>query len=521
MWKYRSKFVNIVIVCFLFLFFSTHSVAAYSVPRYIKIGLKYGSASVSTVTLQGSDGLRIALINGENTEDIMNIAQESLKATKDTYHLKLDKVFDSIEEAISFKSDLENANIRTYVFYDGSFKLYIGNFSSSKEAMQNQKSFNEISGYGYGVVEPKDTVVLLENKNGENIFGYDASKEIGISSKNKEPISVDGKKYRGSILLKRNGNISIINRLLLNEYLYAVVPKEMSGSWPIEALKAQAVAARNYAVKYIGKKHAKEGFDLCPTDHCQVYGGYAAEHPNSTKAVEETGNEIMVYDGEIVDATYHSNSGGKTESAENIWVNKVDYLKGVDDPYSIGYPNDNWSVSLTKKEIQSKLSQSKVSIGELIDIKIEEKSENDRVLKIKFIGSNGEKAYLKDSARSVLGLKSTWFDISKDGQSSSNEDMTIISSDSSNVIKDIANLKTITSSGIKETKSNMELNLKGDTNNKKIGFSQGSTDKYTFNGHGWGHGVGMSQWGAKKMAESGYSYKNILKHYYTGIKIEE
>lgn len=525
MWKYKFKFVNIIIVCFIYVCFSSYSFAYESIPKYVKIGLKYGNSAVQTSSLQSNSGFKIFSFNGDNMYDLLNITDTSIKVRKGSYRIQVDRQFNSMEDALSTKRELEDKNINTYIFYDGNYYLYLDSFDSKEEDLLNLQ-------YNYNMVEPKNSSVEITNQSGKTLFAYDSNKEIGITNNSSGVISVDGKKYRGSIIPKRTGgaNISIINKLPLNEYLYGVVPKEMSGSWPIESLKAQAVAARNYAVMNIGKKHSKDGFDLCPTDHCQVYGGYESESSNSNKAVLETGNKIMIYDNKVIDALYHSNSGGKTEDSENIYVNKIPYLRGVDDQFSIGYPNDNWTVSLSKQDIQNKLAQNKVNIGELIDVNIEESSKNGRVLKIKFIGTNGEKIYSKDSVRSLLGLKSTYFDIIKDGNSTNSNtnstDFSIISSDKTSLSNNIYSLNIITSSETTKINKSTELNLKGDTNIKKIDFSnteniQNNVGKYVLNGHGWGHGVGMSQWGAKKMAESGYTYEDILKHYYTGIQIVE
>ncbi|SHJ87815.1 SpoIID/LytB domain-containing protein [Tepidibacter formicigenes] len=525
MWKYKPKFVNIVIVFFLTTLFPFNSFASVSIPEYIKIGLKYGNSAPSSVDLKSSSGFKIGLIMDEHIYDLIHINDNSIEIKNEQalYYIKIEDEFDTIEEALNLKNDLENEDLNTYIFYDGKFKIYLGSYLEEEECLEGKEELEEsFSHYTFEIVSSDDNLIQILNEGGDTIFLYDSSEDIGIYSLEDNPISVDGKKYRGSIIFKRinNSNMTVINRLKLDEYLYGVVPKEMSGSWHIEALKAQAVAARNYAIMNMGK-YKNYGFDLTNDTYSQVYGGYDAEHPNSNKAVDETKNKIMVYNGKIVDALYHSNSGGRTENSENIWSNKVPYLRGVEDSYSIGYPNDNWSVSFTKNDIQNKLSQNKVDIGELLDIKIEKLSENGRVLSLKFIGTEGEKEYTKSSARSILGLKSNWFEIVKEGDSNGGNSFFIYSSKGSEEIKDISNAKIITSDGIKDIDENTNIYLKGYNKIKEIIFSEQSVKRYILNGHGWGHGLGMSQWGAKKMAESGFSYEDILRHYYTGIEIQD
>ncbi|WP_099187759.1 SpoIID/LytB domain-containing protein [Tepidibacter mesophilus] len=523
MWKYRSKFVNIVIVCFIFNLFAIDSFASVNVPEYLKIGLEYGSSALPRVDLSSDNGFEIGILKDGSMENLMEINQTKLvvKNEESIYYIKIAQSYNNIQEALSVKQSLESKNIKSFIFYDGNFKVYIGSHLDQNSA-QNYK--NEISGnlsdFSLEVVSSDYNFVQIMN-NDDIAFMYDSSdKDIYIYPK-AGIMGISGKKYRGSALFKRsdNNNMTVINRVGLNEYLYGVVPREMSGSWPIEALKAQAIAARNYAIMNMGK-YKKYGFDLTDDTFSQVYGGYSSEHPNSNKAVDETRGQIMVCDNRVVSALYHSNSGGKTEDSENVWGNKVSYLRGVEDSYSLGYPNDNWSVAMTKEDIQNKLLQNKVDIGTITDVKIEELSKNDRVIKIKFIGTKGEKEYTRDSTRTILGLKSNYYDIAKAQGDGGTELFYIYSTDGNKERNNLNNTHVITSDGVKDISNNTNIYLIG--NNETVQLNLGSivSDKYTVNGHGWGHGLGMSQWGAKNMAEQGLSYEDILKHYYTGIEIQ-
>ncbi|MEJ8554865.1 SpoIID/LytB domain-containing protein [Tepidibacter sp. Z1-5] len=523
MWKYRSKFVNIVIVCFIFNLFAIDSFASINVPEYLKIGLEYGSSALPRVDLGSDNGFEIGILKEGRIEKFIELDETKLTAKNEEsiYYIKIVQDYDNIQEALSVQQKLEENNITSFIFYDGNFKVYIGSYLDQNNA-QNYKNeiSDDLSDFNLEVVSSDYNFVQIMDGN-NIVFMYDSNKEICIYPK-VGIMTIKGKKYRGSAVFKRsdNNNMTVINRVNLNEYLYGVVPREMSGGWPIEALKAQAIAARNYAIMNMGK-YKKYGFDLTDDTFSQVYGGYSSEHPNSNRAVDETRGQIMVCDGRVVSALYHSNSGGKTEDSENVWGNKVSYLKGVEDQYSLGYPHDNWSVNMTKDDIQKKLLENKVDIGIITDVKIEELSKNDRVIKIKFIGTEGEKEYTKDSTRTILGLKSNYYDIVKAQGSGGTEVFYIYSTEGNEERSDLSNVYAITSDGIEEISSNTNIYLIGNNDTRQLNLGGVISDKYTINGHGWGHGLGMSQWGAKNMAEQGFSYEDILKHYYTGIEIQK
>lgn len=256
----------------------------------------------------------------------------------------------------------------------------------------------------------------------------------------------------------------------LETYLYSVVQSEMGIEYktsgmiegepvPIEALKAQAVASRSYAVSKINSAGEDAEYHVKSTTSSQVYKENANINKNVKKAVDETAGQVITYNDEIVCAYFFSTSGGCTEAPENVWYASLPYLKGVDDKYEIEVDNcTTWKATYTLSEISSKVG----NIGKINDIEILERSENNRVTKLMITGSNGYKVLEKDKIRSTLGttrIRSQWFDVEIDG---------------SNVI---------------------------------------------FTGRGNGHGVGMSQNGAIGMALNGFDYEEILNWYYTDIEI--
>ena len=279
-------------------------------------------------------------------------------------------------------------------------------------------------------------------------------------------VKVNGAPYRGYItLLKKNG-FTIINNVQVEDYLYGVIPKEMPPNWSAEALQAQSVAARTFALKN-RKRHSAEGFDLCNTSHCQVYEGMAAETRTTTDAVNHTRGEVLCYNGSIIDALFHTDSGGMTEFSEHVWGSSVPYLCAVPDLQTQTQP---WTRAIPMGEFMQKVEQNGTMLGTLKEIHLSplivgkgsgDRSPSGRVRSAELIGTKGRIVLSGNDLRTFFSLPSTLFDI-----------------------------------------------------------RAGITD-VVFSGYGSGHGLGLSQWGAKALADKGSSYKDILFHYYTGVTLEK
>jgi stage II sporulation protein D len=286
----------------------------------------------------------------------------------------------------------------------------------------------------------------------------------GAEFYSKAYIEVKEKKYRGTfIAASKDGYIYLVNRVSLDEYLYGVLPSEVSPSWPPEILKAQAVAARSFAL--YGRMNSKsELYDLDSDVSSQVYRGLAVEHSDTNRAIDDTENEVLSKDGAVIQAFFHSNSGGRTASSGEVWGGKLDYLQSEDDPYCSSGKHYKWQLIIPRDKLSALLLKNKLKTGELYDIKITERTESGRVKILKIYGSDGTAEVKGKDFRAYAGndaLKSTNFTVE---------------------------------------------------------FSGGD---FTFNGLGWGHGVGLSQEGGKGMASEGRTYKDILKHFYNGVEIKK
>ncbi|RDV82553.1 SpoIID/LytB domain-containing protein [Ammonifex thiophilus] len=287
--------------------------------------------------------------------------------------------------------------------------------------------------------------------------------------------SFSGQRYRGHLRLDLDGNaLRLINELDMEDYLKGVVPGEMPASWPLEALKAQAVAARSYAWCKVEKAGTQAPYQLLSDTRDQVYGGMNYEQPNSSRAVEETRGEVLLCGGKPVAAYFCSSDGGYTERAEDVWRYPCDYLAARPDPYDhvSGNPHYGWQESFTPDQVASRLIQRGYDVTVVEDVYVVERTATGRVKVLEVLGRNGSGQMVRqklgnaDYVRIVFGLKAPASDMIK--------------------VYDPATGKLL---------------------------------RITFTGDGWGHCLGMSQWGARGMAERGFSYRDILAFYYPGAKL--
>ncbi len=347
------------------------------------------------------------------------------------------------------------------------------------------------------------------------------------------------RRYRGELELKVNedGEIIVINVVELEDYLKGVVPAEVYVKWEMEALKAQAVAARSYALFSRDRNMGRyDYFDLTDDTESQVYAGYDREYDRTNEAVKATSGELVTNEGNIINALYHSNAGGYTEAAENVWGSEIGYLKQKESPWDeIALEEETavqayeWEVTRTAEEISEVLNE-EYDIGDLKDIEIlERNNETGRVLKVKYIGDKGEEEIMGDFNREPLGLRSTNFEIVTKGKNSSQDgvdrvsDLFILSKREETIEFNQGEVYVIEENGERKALGeNYYVEGSKDVKTAKSETSAGRVEEFVFKGKGFGHGTGMSQWGAQGKALEGYDYEEILKYYYTGdIEITE
>ena len=323
------------------------------------------------------------------------------------------------------------------------FDIYFSDdFSINAKEITNKKKIN---------VKYIDNKIYIDN---------DEFEKVDIS--NKGIMTIGNNKYYGDIYIKQvDSKLQIVNFVDIEKYLLGVVPYEMPSSFPLEALKAQTVIARSYAQTNINRK--KKDFDLYDDTRSQVYSGIPKSRlSNVEKAIKETKGEVITYNGKVIDALFHSYSGGYTASAKEVYGNDIEYLKPVEDIYSKGVPMSvlTWTYLIPKSQFEKEIGFIPVDY----DIEYTESNRvkyiilynEDRSLEKKYTGAEFRRKY------STSKIKSTAYNINIE-----NGDIKVV-------------------------------------------------------GSGYGHGVGFSQWSSKTMAEDEkMSYKDIINFFYTGVKIEK
>jgi stage II sporulation protein D len=309
-----------------------------------------------------------------------------------------------------------------------------------------------------------------------------------------------------------SGKLSLIsiNELGMEDYLKGVLPSEMPASWPLEALKAQAVAARSYAVNHV--KKLPPGGWIDDTVTYQKYDGYRVEQPRANQAIQATAGEVLTYGGEVITAWFSASNGGYTEVAENVWFSSAPYLKSLEDPYDIreANPHRSWQVTYTREQLQQMLERNKIQVGEITSLTATKRSPSGRVLELQVKGTAGEHTLVKGEIRSILDLKSLLFTVEQSNQVS-------VLSITGKVSANLYGMSVLGENGASATVTQPQVAVVGSDQVVRTIPTNQST--YTFAGKGYGHGVGMSQYGARFRAEAGQDYRKILDFYYPGSKI--
>lgn len=366
------------------------------------------------------------------------------------------------------------------------------------------------------IKQKDDDKLLITTTASSKKYTCDADDGVSITpASKKEFLQYNDKTYRGSLIVYRfsDSDLTVVNLLKLDEYLYGVVPREIATGHPTEALRAQAVVARSYAAAALGK-YKKWNFDVTNSTSDQAYGGYDAEKEDTNEAVDDTSGEVIVYDGKIVSTPFFSTSGGMTEDPVNVWGGSVAYLKPVEDTYqSENASYANWTETFSKEKIEAILKNKDISIGDLLNVIVVEKSDSDNVIELKFVGTKDEYTVKNEKTRTFLGLKSQTYDIE------SGNNVSVISKKDDVSSKNISDLYFI--NGNKQSSILSKLDEVYVLSNKKTITYNTTADEYIINGRGWGHGVGMSQTGAIGMAKAGFDYEEIIEWYYTGVKLQK
>ncbi len=277
-------------------------------------------------------------------------------------------------------------------------------------------------------------------------------------------VLVNGKGYRNAVdIIPDKKGLLVVNDLPMEDYLAGIINSEISSQWPMEAVKAQAVVARSYAV-FQREARKNSEYQLESTVQDQVYSGSDLEDSRAVRGVRETAGEVLTYNGKVIQAFFHSSCGGHTEASENVWATALPYLGGVECRYCMASPSVSWQLNLPLKKLEAQLKKGGYDVPGLRAIVPLDRDRSGRITALSFLFARGSRNIPAVDFRKTVGygvIKSTNFDVRICGENA------------------------------------------------------------TFTGAGFGHGVGLCQWGAEKRAEEGFSYREILTYYYPGTAMEK
>ena len=430
----------------------------------VRVGLFYGSSALSEARLENAvgsgyqfgyyDSDRVFHAVGSTAETLIAMVPDlnvSVSAgTIGRYHIRLSQTYTSFDAAKS----AADAKGGFPAYYNGTYYAMIGSYET-QEAAQSALS---AGGYGGTVYTGTDRCVTVTKADTTQIlFEFDCGSTYSLAV---APVSDSGKavtwckgdQYYGDFQYTRltSGVLTVVNFVGLEDYVKGVVPNEMPASWPLEALKAQAVCARTY-VAANQNKYRQYGFDMTNDTYCQVYRGLNGANETTDRAVDETAGLFVRYEGKLCSVAYFAADGGATEDSENVWSDTViPYLRGVKDPYEadIDFYCKSWSVTVPRSQTGD-VSVMNTPIGNVMTVT-----------------ANGQ-TYSKDNVRTFL--------------------------------------KNV---GVTYTSRHFTVTYNA------------SDDTYTISGGGYGHNLGMSQWGAYSMAKvHNQSFEDIIRFYFTGAYV--
>lgn len=326
----------------------------------------------------------------------------------------------------------------------------------------------DAAGRPLGELAPREGFYARPSGKGVAVAGKQSS-QIQIEPEAGGAVYIGDRWYRGRTkLVRASRGLTAVNYVDLEHYLTSVLGKEMYPNWPQEALKAQAVASRSYAL-YQRQHLANNVYDVGDTTTWQVYEGMVGEFPSTQAAVAATTGQVLTYNGQIIQAVFHSASGGHTENVENVWSSPLPYLRGVPD-FDEGSPVYQWAETFSP----SALSQRIPGVGNITTLTPLRTTPWGRIVQMKVVGDAGTRVVTGKALRSALGLKSTLFTVTP------------------------------------------HFGLFASA-------AKGSPKPVAFQviGRGFGHGLGMSQWGAHNQAQLGRTHQQILQHYYQGTALSQ
>ncbi len=438
----------------------------------------------------------------------------------------LDKVDETIE---AFSSKLPENTAIFPLYVDGKAYIGVGTYKDKATSEADCPNMQSLLGVEFVPRTPNNSSIsVVETISGKILFKIDTTshplyvRPMQDGEKERYIKSAVGNIFDGTFEYKTTiDGMYLVNILDIEDYIKSVLPYEISASWPEETLKAFSIVVRSYTLAMQYKNHRNQDFDMCDETHCQAYRGRLRSIDKTDFAVEATNNIVLAYNSKICETFYHAISGGVTESAELVWGGKgYDYLvsQNIPDEKYENYTNGVWKFEVSEKELfnylQTNSTVSKYVKHPITSVRISKYTDAGYAYELEIIDESGTvSTFTKcDNVRTILSkyCKSARLTIGKstgvkvnDGESVVLDPYNIIATDKDgNAVRftasvgDNVNCKTVISGKGEITE------LKSDSNN------------YVISGTGWGHGVGLSQYGARDMANNGYKWQEIALYFF-------
>lgn len=527
-----------------------------------RFGIYDGSRNFVELGRTGADITKVAVLKTQNLsygyvpaldKDTYSASASGSNILVGCYHVRIPGSFATYEEAAAVAA----ASGGFVAWINGEYQVRVGACASAEEAQAIQSALGTgdivgTSSYGMSVVKTGTNQILFQYDGGE---AGALTVQPDVTGAGETRTWFAGFKYRGGFqYFRRNGgNLSVVNVVELEDYVNGVICYEMGRGWPLEALKAQALCARTYVLKNLGK-HESHGFDICTTASCQVYHGMGSQKEDygpsevSMQAVAETAGQVVQYNGRLAETFYSSSFGGASEDAKSVWgtdtVLEHPYLCGVEDPYEadLDYANEfsPWTKSYTSAQLTQQLQKSGLGVGTSVESLELTYSNLGNVIQATVHWANGQNSTISASnIRSRFDVRSIRFTVNGAGTGDTPAvPSSEIAVNETSVLGELNGKYVISASGSVSQLEGKAHAISGDGTVSELGGNgnagsggtgpqpqpgvgtvtvSGST--YTFNGGGWGHQVGMSQYGANAMARRGFTGEQIVTFYFPGVQV--
>ena len=552
-----KKILSALLVACLLLPLLPGTVSARGYDPIIKIGLYYDSAALPAANLQNVSGMDTGYMFGyfdeerefvstyeiEDENQITVLKNTNLWRTGSTYSdaalayydeaiggycVQVDALFD-LDEAEDLCRELRREyDLNAYLccVRDG-FRVRIGTYTSEREADNARNTLENQLDMDLALRGPSSTCyTVVVTGTCDIVYQFDMLGDypLGIYPMSEQTWFKKYKYYGGFEYYRASGNnINVINVVGLTDYVKGVIPYEMSPSWPAEALKAQALCAKSYSLNNL-HKHGSKGFDLCNTTDCQVYYGTNSSTEYSDAAVEAVEGLFVMYDGKICQTYYHASSGGYTEDVRNIWGKDIPYLKAVEDTYLESTRPFSFTADLD--QISWILQTKGYVTKDVTDVYVSKYSDVGNVLALTVELEDGTtKTFTGDRARTALNSPTLGFTVGSHRYTinggSPEESINI------NGVQMSVNGLYAQGDGKKAKKVDLDDGLMAltadgleDITITKPEKVENTDGKYTITGTGSGHNIGLSQEGAKSMANMGFTFEEIIAFYFTGAQVD-